>query len=409
MDALRAYTSRRMLALGAIGFASGLPLVLTQATLQQWMKHRGIDLTTLGLLSLVGLPYTIKVLWAPFLDRWRAPFLGARRGWLAVTQLLLIGAIVVLALYGARAEMLSVGAMAMTIAFFSASQDIVADGYRTDLLRPAERGYGAGLFVTGYRLAMVSAGAGASIAVGWGWMQWQHAYLLMGGLMAIGVVGTLLADEPDRQPDQPESLYQAIVPPLREFLARGDGVLVLLFIMLFRLPDSVAGTMTIPFLMDIGVSDEQIGYYRHGLGVATTIVGAMAGGAIVERIGLRASLWVFGILQALSNTGFLLLAWTGAKLAVLVSVLVFENLCAGFAVAGFFVFLMSQCHRQYTVTQYALLSSLMALMGPIMGSWTGAAAQWLGWPGFFLLSVATSIPALLLLVWIRPRPQDDQG
>ncbi len=406
MDALHAYTSRRMLALGAIGFASGLPFMLTQGTLQQWMTDRGVDLTTIGVMSLVTVPYALKVLWAPFLDRWRAPLLGPRRGWLLIIQILLMASIAALALLGPRMGVWGIGVAALMIAFFSASQDIVADGYRTDVLTVRERGYGAALFVTGYRVAMLATGAGAAVLVGRGWMTWSQAYLMMAGIMGIGVLGTLFADEPDNPPEQPPTLYRAIVPPLAEFLSRRDGVLVLLFILLFRLPDSVAGWMTVPFLLDIGVTDEQIGYYRHGLGVGTTIIGTMLGGAIVGWIGLRASLWLFGIMQAVSNVGFLLLAYTGAKLGVLIGVLVVENLCAGFAVAGFFVFLMSQCHRQFTVTQYALLSSLMALMMPLMGSWTGAAAKGLGWRGFFLLSIATSVPALALLLFIRPRDQE---
>lgn len=407
MDALHAYTSRRMLALGAIGFASGLPLLLVGGTLQQWMTRRGVDLATIGLMNLVTLPYVLKVLWSPLMDRWRAPLLGPRRGWLLITQMLLIGAIAGLGVAGPFVGVWGIGVAALVIAFFSASQDIVADGYRTDLLNPAERGYGAAIFVTGYRLAMVATGAGASILVGQGWLSWSGAYLLMAGVMGVGLFGTIFAEEPDHPPQQPQTLHSAIVPPFREFLSRSDGALVLLFVVLFRLPDSLAGTMTVPFLLDIGVTDTQIGLYRNAMGVGTTILGTMLGGAIVGWIGLRASLWVFGLLQAVSNLGFLILALTGAKLGVLVSVLFVENLCGGFAVAGFFVFLMSQCHREFTVTQYALLSSLMAIMGVVMGSWTGLAAKMLGWQGFFVISIAASIPAMALLWFIRPRDQGE--
>jgi PAT family beta-lactamase induction signal transducer AmpG len=373
------------------------------------LTARGVDLATLGLLSLVTLPYVLKVLWSPLMDRWRPPILGPRRGWLLMMQVLLVVAIAALGAWGSAASPRSIAVAAVLIAFFSASQDIVADGYRTELLRPGERGYGAALFVTGYRIAMVASGAGASVLVGQGWISWGGAYVLMAAVMAACIVGTLLADEPDEPPPRPLSVYQAIVPPLAQFLARADGVLVLLFVVLFRVPDAIAGRMTVPFLKEIGVTDTQLGIFRYATGLGMTIAGTMLGGAIVGRIGLRPSLWLFGLLQAASNLGFVALALTGPKLSVLIAVLVVENLCAGFAVAGFFVFLMSQCDRRFTVTQYALLSSLMALMGPIMGSWTGYAAAGLGWRGFFVMSVLASVPALALLPFIRARDHAADG
>lgn len=407
MDAFKAYTSRRMLALGAIGFGSGLPLLLTGPTLQQWMKDIDVDLATIGLMNLVTLPYVLKVAWSPLMDRYRPPLLGPRRGWLIVTQLLLIAAIVGLALIGQAGQVGPIAIAALVIVFLSASQDIVADGYRTDLLQPAERGIGAAFFVTGYRVAMVAAGLGASVLVGQGWMSWDQAYLVLAGVMGVGVIGTIFAREPAVVPEQPRNLLSAVWPPVKELVTRRDGWLVLAFVAVFKLPDAMAGTMTVPFLKEIGVTNTQIGVIRNGVGLGMTILGAMVGGVVVAKMPLRPSLWLFGGLQAASNAGFLLLTITGARLAVLTGVMIVENFCAGLFVAGFFAFLMSQCHRQYTVTQYALLSSVMAIAGTFLGAGTGFLAQSMGWTAFFTLSIAAALPGFALLPWIYPR-QDDE-
>ncbi len=407
MDAVKAYTSRRMLALGLIGFGSGLPLLLTTAKLQQWMSDINIDLATIGLMQLVTLPYVLKVLWSPLMDRYRIPFLGPRRGWMVVTQVLLIIAIAGLAILGQAGTVGPLAVAALIVAVLSASQDIVADGYRTDLLKPEERGMGAAVFVTGYRMAMLATGVGASVLVGEGILNWSQAYLLMAGIMSLVLVGTLLAEEPEVQPVQPQNLMSAVWPPVQEFLTRRDGWLVLLFVMLFRLPDSLAGAMTIPFLKDIGVGNTDIGLYRDGVGLAMTIIGAVVGGIVVARMPLRASLWLFGILQAVSNAGFLLLTMTGAHKVALVGVLMVENFCAGLVVAGFFAFLMGQCHPQFTVTQYAMLSSIMVVAGKLLAAWTGFWAEALGWSGFFLLSITAALPGLALLPWIYPRQKGD--
>lgn len=398
---LSIFANRRMAALLLLGFGSGLPLALTGGTLQAWMKALEIDLTTIGLFQLVTLPYVLKFAWAPLMDRYAPPLLGRRRGWLIVTQFLLLGAIVLLALRGQHAATGGLFALAMLVALLSASQDIVADAYRTDVLAPEERGVGAAWFVTGYRIAMVASGAGAFILVGQGWTNWPVAYLLMGAGMMIGVAGTLVAPEPKSAIPPPESLYDAIVPPFREFVARGNGWIVLAFVLLFRLPDTVAGTMTVPFLLDIGVSNTQIGVIRNGFGVGMTIVGALVGGAIVTQLGLRRSLWIAGILQAVSNGGFWILANAGGNhTPTLLAVMFVENFCGGLAVAAFFAFLMSQCSPDHSATQYALLSSLMALAGTLIGSQTGAWAQALGWNAFFAISVIAAVPGMALLFWL---------
>ena len=397
------FANRRMAALALLGFASGLPLGLTSGTLQAWMKGRGVDLGTIGMFQFVTAPYVLKFLWAPLMDRYVPPLLGRRRGWLIVSQILLIAAIVLLASCGEHAPLNIVFATALLVAFCSASQDIVADAYRTDILAAEERGVGAAWFVSGYRIAMLATGLGAFTLVGQGWISWASAYVLTAICMGIGIAGTILAPEPQSAPDTPQSLGEAIVPPFLDFVGRRDGWLVLAFVLVFRLPDTIAGTMTIPFLLDIQVSNTQIGMIRNGLGLGMTIVGALCGGAIVNRLGLKRSLWIAGILQATSNFGFWILTKTGNDMTTLVTVMLIENFCGGLAVAAFFAFLMSQCSRTYSATQYALLSSLMAVAGLLIGSQTGWWARQWGWDLFFGISVCAAIPGLLLLLWMRPR------
>ena len=221
------------------------------------------------------------------------------------------------------------------------------------------------------------------------------------------MIGTIFAEEPAVVPEQPRNLLSAVWPPVKELLTRRDGWLVLAFVAVFKLPDAMAATMTVPFLKEIGVTNTQIGVIGNGVGLGMTILGAMVGGVVVAKMPLRPSLWLFGGLQAASNAGFLLLTITGAHLVVLSGVLIVENFCAGLFVAGFFAFLMSQCHRQYSVTQYALLSSVMAIAGTLLGAGTGFLAQSMGWTSFFLLSIAAAIPGFALLPWIYPR-QDEQ-
>ncbi len=394
------FRAGKMRALLLLGFSSGLPLGLTGGNLAAWMKDREVDLATIGYFQLVAAPYVLKFLWAPAMDRFVPPLLGRRRGWLIVTQVALVMTIVALALAGGSPSLHAVALLAVAVSFCSASQDIVADAYRTDVLSVEERGYGAAVFVTGYRIAMVTAGAGALYLVGEGFVSWSTSYLLLAGAMGVGMVGTLIAPEPPGV-TTPASLYESVVPPFKQFLARGAGWWVLAFVLVFRLPDAIAGAMTIPFLRDIGVSTSQIGVLRYGLGLGVTIVGTLLGGLMVNKLGMIRTMWIVAVLQALSNVGFLWLAVSGNGLTRLIIVMVVENLCAGLTIAGFFAFLMAQCDRRYSATQYALLSSLMAVGGMVIGSQTGVLAKQVGWTQFFLLSIVAAVPGFLILLKVR--------
>lgn len=399
---MRVYLNRRMGALAALGFASGLPLALTGTTLQAWMTNAGLSLTAIGLFALVKLPYNVKFLWAPVMDAIVPPWLGRRRGWLLLTQATLAVCIAAMAFAGPEDSPRALAIAACAVAFFSASQDIVADAYRTDVLPEYESGAGAAVFVTGYRVAYIAAAAGALYLVGAYGLSWRAVYLLAGGLMIAGILATLWAPDPPASPPPPRGLRQAVWQPLADFLTRPGGLLVLLFIVLFKLPDVMVDNMKTPFLLKLGVSLEDLAKIAQVLGMGATIVGTFAGGWLVARVGVWRALWVLGACQALSNLGFAVLNRTGPAYPALVVVIAVENFCAGMVTAGFVAFLMSQCNRRHSATQYAILSGLMAVPRDVGGAFTGALAQALGWQVFFILSVLVAAPGVALLAWMRP-------
>jgi MFS transporter, PAT family, beta-lactamase induction signal transducer AmpG len=413
-----AYLNRRVLTLAAIGFSCGVPLALTGDTLQQWLTDAKLDLTAIGWLTLVALPYQLKFIWAPAMDRLVPPLLGRRRGWMLITQLAIVAAIAFMAFCDPGRNLTLLAVAAALVAFTSASQDIVADAYRSDVLPEGERGPGASLFVTGYRIAMLASGAGILILVDSG-VSWQAALLLSAGLMGVGIVATLLAENPPERIDRRDShqtagwaaaLRASVLEPFRDFLGRRGGLLVLVFVLLFRLPDQFAGVISGRFLRDVGLSKTDIATIRNAVGIAVTIAGAIVGGGMITRLGLRRSLWAFATLQVASNAGFLLLATAGASYGLFVGVIVVESFCGGLVTAGFFVFLMNQCRMAYSATQYALLSSLFQVPMMFAGPLAAMLVERLGYFGFFATTIACGVPGLLLLPWIPTTPAGkDQG
>lgn len=393
-------------AMALLGFASGLPSPLTGQTMQLWLCNAGIDVAAIGLFSLVTLPYALKFLWAPLMDRY-TPGLDRRRGWLLVTQPLVAAAIVLMARCGPQGTSASLHLFAtgaLILALFSASQDIVADAYRTDLFPGAQAGAGASVFVSGYRLALIASGSGALVLSAY--TPWSTVYLLMAALMLLGLVGIALGPVPP--PDSPpETLRQAVVEPARDFLKRNGRAAgwIVLFVLLFRLPDVLGGSMTTPLLSHLKFSNQSIGLWKQAFGLGISIPGAILGGVLVSRWGMRRCLWVFGILQALSNGGFWLLALAGHHQGLMVGVIGIENLCGGLAVAGYMAFLMNQCNPRYSASQYALLTSLMAAASSLMASPMGFLAKAWGFPAFFALTVLAAAPGLALIALVtRPRP-----
>jgi len=395
---------KKLSALLLLGFASGLPQPLTADTMQAWLKDAHVDLGKIGLFSLVALPYTLEFLWAPFMDRFVPPFLGRRRGWLLVTQILLVFSISAFAFIDPSRSLAVFGFFALLTAFISASQDIVTDAYRTDILKPNELGEGAASSVTGYRFAMIGAGA-VSLVIADKLGSWHLVYFLMAVWMIAGIAATIFADEPESV-SAPLSLREAVVNPFKEIALRRGGWFAIGFIILFKLPDVIAAAMTTPFMLDIGISKTEIGTIRQGLGLLITIVGTIVGGAITSKIGLKRALWVFGLLQAVSNLGFLILAKTGNVFLATVSVIGVENFCTGLVTAGFVAFLMSQCSPKFSATQYALLTSVMALTRVFGGAPTGYLVEHTGWGAFFILSIFAGIPGMLLIPFLKFREEN---
>ncbi len=431
----RVFQSRKMVALLSLGFASGLPYALTNDAFSAWLTSAKFETNTIGWLGLVSLPYSLKFLWSPFVDRFVPPFLGRRRGWIFLTQVALVIAIFALALQMFTIDKLdlvnrdealpSLIIAALILAFLSATQDIAIDAYRTDVLKVQEVGAGLGIWVTGYRIALLFAGfVGFNLAsqFGWAWV-----YVLLAVVMSLGLIATFIAPEPPEDNARPLSLDEAVVKPFQEFFQRlgvQKVLLILVFTIFYRFSDAMVGKMAIPFLKTI-FDDGTIGTVRQGIGVVATIVGTLSGCAILSKIGVNRSLWVFGFLQAISNIGYFAIAVAGKNDLVLLAAINVENFCSGLGTAGFLGFLMVLCNPSFSATQFALLSSLLAvgrdlLASPFSGesakfiqrnipSWTAInQISWLtgsdgkGWALFFLFTLLLAIPGMMFLPFFAP-------
>lgn len=393
---LRSVLSGRMLVALLMGFSAGLPLLLTGSVLQAWMTEEGVDLGTIGLFALVGLPYTLKFLWAPLLDRFTlSRRLGRRRGWLLGIQLVLTLAIAALGFTEPAVNPWPVALAALLVTFFSASQDIVIDAYRRESLADEEQGLGASLYVNGYRVGMLVASGGGLILADH--IPFGVVYLVMAAAMGVGIVTTLFCREPDTAEGTPRTLAEAVVQPFLEYFARRDAWLILLFILLYKVGDTMASHMTTPFYLDIGFSKTEIGAVVKLFGFWATIAGGLAGGVLLLRLGIYRGLWVFGILQGVSTAGFAVLAQLGPSLQGLAAVIAFENLTGGMGTAAYVAFMASLTNRRFTATQYALLSSLMGVPRVLVAAPTGYLAAGLGWEAYFVLCALLAVPGLWLL------------
>jgi PAT family beta-lactamase induction signal transducer AmpG len=392
--------SGRMLVALMMGFACGLPLLLTVTVLQVWMKDQGVDLTVIGMMSLVGLPYTLKFLWAPVLDRFTLPFLGRRRGWLLMAQTALMLSISGLGFTDPGKNPWMVAVAAFLVTFFSASQDIVVDAYRREDLPDNELGLGSSLYVNGYRIGMLLASGGGLIMADY--MPFFMVYQIMAACLLPGVVTTLLAPEPKINLGTPETMREAVFDPLIEYFNRQGALWMLAFILFYKIGDTMASAMTTPFYLDIGFSKTQIGAVVKLFGFWATVAGTLIGGMIMLRLQINRSLWVFGFLQAVSTAGFAVLARVGNSLPLLSTVIAFENLSSGMGTAAFIAFMASITHKKFTATQYALLSSLMGIPRVMASAPTGFFAKNMGWVGFFIICTLMAAPGMLLLFKFAP-------
>lgn len=404
---LEVFRSPRLAVILALGFSSGLPLALTGGTLQAWMTVEGVDLSTIGAFTLVGLPYTWKFLWAPAMDRFVPPFLGRRRGWLLVTQVVLAAGVAAMAFLSPRSDIAALASLAIFVAFASASQDIVVDAYRTDVVDREQRGPAGALGVVGYRLAMLVSGALALVLVGGsGWIPalgWRNTYLLMAALLAVGVLAAILGEEPSTAPVPPKTLREAVSDPLREFFSRPKAVWILVLLVLYKLGDAFAGSLTTAFLLrGAGFSLSDVGYVNKAVGIAATIVGVLFGGTLMVRLRLYRALLGFGVLQAVSILAFMWLALVGKSYPIMVFAVGLENVTWGMGTAAFVALLMALCDHRFTATQYALLSALASFgrvyVGPVAGYATDPRYLGLGWATFFFVTFLAALPGLVL-VW----------
>ena len=396
--------NRRVATILFLGFSSGLPLALSGGTLQAWLTVEGVDIKTIGLFTLVGLPYTLKFLWSPLLDRFSFPLFGRRRGWILVFQALLLILIFAMSMVSPAKAPWVLAFLAFGLAFASSSQDIVIDAYRAEVLREKERGLGAAVSVTGYRVAMLISGALALILSGI--LGWQATYMIMAGLMLVGMTATWLGPEPEDPGTPPKTLQEAVSGPLLEFFSRKGAWAMLALIVLYKLGDAFAGSLTTSFLIrGVGFSVGEVGAINKGMGLAATIVGALFGGALMARLGLFRSLFLFGILQAVSNLSFMVLAMLGKSYPMLVFTIGFENLAGGMGTAAFVAFLMALCNHNFTATQFALLSALASLGRVFVGPTSGVLVDEFGWLIFFLVTFLAALPGLVLLWKMRESVQ----
>jgi len=397
---LKVIFSRRMLVAFVMGFCGGLPLLLTLGVLQAWMKEKGLDLTWIGMITLVQIPYTWKFLWAPFLDRFIPPFLGRRRGWLLIAQIALMVSIAGLGYSDPVQNTRLMIVAAVLVAFFSATQDIVIDAYRREDLSDEELGLGSSMYIYGYRLGMLLASGGGMIMADY--MSFSRVYFIMAVGLLPGVVTTLLTPEPGVVAGVPCTMKEAVVNPLVDYFNRHGAVWMLAFILLYKIGDTMASAISTPFYLEIGFSKSEIGTVVKLFGTAATMTGAFLGGLTLLKLGINRGLWIFGVLQALSTACFAILARIGYNITMLSGVIAFENLSSGMGTAAFVAFMASITNKKFTATQYALLTSLMGLPRALASSVTGFMAKKIGWESFFIGCTLIAIPGMLLLLKFAP-------
>ena len=418
--ALAVYADRRQLVILLMGFSSGLPLLLGFSTLSYWMAKEQVTLTAIGGLLAVSAPYSLKFLWAPVIDHAALPvltgWLGRRRGWMLAIQCLLALAIAILGTGDPRENLPFIAAMAFVVAFLSASQDIVIDAYRIEVLAEREQGAGAAMTQTGYRFGLLAAGAGA-IALA-DFLPWSTIYLIMASLVGVGMVATFIAPEPARPAEAAAgrtdaerkgdgivaTLKHTVVTPLTEFISRPGAWWILVFVLFYKYGDAVAGAMANPFYYQIGFSGVEIASITKVFGVAATLAGIVAGGVVVAKLGIWPALLAGGILQALTNLLFAGLAQAGNDLTLLAVAVGADNFTGGLGSTAFVAYLSGLCHVSFTGTQFALLTSLMAFGRTLLATSSGAMAEAVGWTMFFIGTTALAIPGLLLLLWLRRYP-----
>jgi PAT family beta-lactamase induction signal transducer AmpG len=399
-DTIKTILSLKMLAMLALGFASGFPFYVVREVLKAWLTDANVDLGTIGLFSAVALPYTWKFIWSPAMDGYTPPFLGRRRGWMLMTQ---VGLLILIAGMGQLDPTKSLKMMALVafaIAIFSASQDIALDAFRREYLTDEELGLGTGIWMNAWRFGMfASTGTAFFLADDIGY---PAVHLVLSLMMGVGIITTFLVSEPETGVAAPRTFKEAVIEPFREFFGRGGAWWVLTFILLYKIGDNMAGAMNIPFILKMGFTKQEYFVIVKGIGMLALFGGAFIGGIIMLRLKIANSLWVFGVLQAVSTACFALLMIVGKNHVVLTGIVAFEFLATGLGQAAYASYMAIQTNKRFTATQYAMMTSLMAVPGTAAAAVTGYMAEFLGWSSFYIVCALAALPGMLLLMKIAP-------
>jgi PAT family beta-lactamase induction signal transducer AmpG len=394
------------------GFTSGLPLYILIQLVPAWLRTEGVGLAEIGFFTLIGLPYTWKFLWSPVMDRYTLPLLGRRRGWMLLTQLALLGSISAIGFLQPQFSIWAIAYLAAVIAFFSASQDIVLDAYRRELLADNELGLGNAIHVQAYRLSGLIPGSLALILADH--LPWHVVFIIVAAFMGIGMLMVLSIKEPLRDPLAPRTIKEAVIEPFREFLGRqglGAALFVLAFLFFYKLGDNMATALQTPFFIDVGFTLTEIGVVAKFASLIAVIVGGLAGGLVMVILPINRALWIFGIVQIVSILGFAALAIIGPNLWMLGFAVAFEYLGVGLGTAALTAFIARSTNKAFAATQFALFTALAATPRTLAGATTGVIVEHVGWANFFLLCVALAVPGMLLLFKVAPwdEPADDSA
>lgn len=396
--------NRRMLICVCTGFSSGLPLYVLINLLPAWLRSEAVTLTAIGLFALVRFPYTWKFLWAPLVDRYALPILGRRRGWMLATQLLLLLSIPAFGALRPQVDLWTIAYLAAAVALFSATQDIVLDAYRRELLTDAELGLGNAIHVQAYRVSSLVPGALALVLADH--FPWSAVFFTTGLFMLPGIANTLLVSEPVLGRPPPRTLAEAVIEPFHEFITRAgwrQALLVLAFIFFYKLGDSMATALATPFYLDMGFSKSEIGLVAKNAGLWASVIGGLLGGLWMLRIGINRGLWLFGVVQVVSILGFAWLAYVHEPDRVLLAaVIAFEALGVGLGTAAFIAFIARATDRRYTATQFALFTGLASVPSTLVNATTGWIVEQIGWFAFFLLCTVLALPGMALLLRVAP-------
>lgn len=405
-----AILNRRMLTCIFTGFASGMPLYVLIQLVPAWLKDSGVSLAEIGLFSAVTLPYTLKFLWAPMMDRYVPPFLGRRRGWMLLTQIALLLSIGILGMFDPVQSTMLVASLAIAVVFFSASQDVVLDAYRREILSDAELGMGNAIHVQAYRISGLIPGSLSLILADL--LPWSSVFWITACFMSVGIGMTLLVSESDARVPATSGFIRANVAPFAEYLERRGWtglILVLSFMFLYKIGDNMATALATPFYLDIGFSKTQIGLVAKHAALWPAIIGGLMGGLIMLRVGINRALWLFGVVQIVSILGFALLAGSTPQLWMLAAVIGFEYLGVGLGTAAFTAFIARETSKTYAATQFALFTALAALPRSLANASTGILVEQVGWVDFFVICTIVALPGMLLLPFVAPWRVDPVG